>query len=110
MRFVVSLAALFLACAFGAARADEPASFALTVRGHQFEPAELTVPAGQKIELKVTNADSTPEEFESTDFRREKVVPAGATISVFVGPLRPGSYEFFGDFHPKTARGRVVAR
>ncbi|MEO8714779.1 MAG: cupredoxin domain-containing protein [Acetobacteraceae bacterium] len=110
MRLVIPLAALVLACAFGTARADEPASFALTVRGHQFLPAELTVPAGQRIELKVTNADSTPEEFESTDLRREKVVPAGSTVSVFVGPLHPGSYEFFGDFHPKTARGRLVAR
>lgn len=110
MRLVLLLAALVLACALGPAGAAEPESFALTVRGHQFQPAELAVPAGQKIELKVTNADPTPEEFESTDLRREKVVPAGSTISVFIGPLRPGSYEFFGDYNPKTARGRLVAR
>lgn len=94
----------------GAVRAAEPASVALTISDHQFQPAELQVPAGQKVELKVTNADPTPEEFESTDLRREKVVPAGATVSVFVGPLRAGTYGFFGDYHPKTARGRLVAR
>jgi plastocyanin len=93
----------------GSAHAADPV-FNLTIRNHRFEPEQLDVPAGQKIELRVANADATAEELESGELRRQKVVDAGQTISVFVGPLRPGTYEFFGDFNPKTARGRVVAK
>jgi len=57
----------------------------------------------------VHNDNATPSEFESTQFHREKVVPPGQEITVFVGPLDPGSYEFFDDFHPET-RGHLVAK
>jgi Cupredoxin-like domain len=92
-----------------AARADE-APAQLTIRDHQFEPVELQIPANTKVKLIVRNADPTPEEFESFELRREKVVPGGQEILIYVGPLAPGSYEFFGDFHPQTARGHLVAK
>ena len=28
---------------------------------------------------------------------------------VYIGPLDPGRYPFFGDFHEKTARGAIIA-
>lgn len=93
----------------GVAWADDSA-VELTMRNHQFEPAELQVPANVKMKLVIKNADPTPEEFESVPLRREKVVPGGQTVIVYVGPLAPGTYEFFGDFHPETARGRLVAK
>jgi Cupredoxin-like domain len=68
------------------------------------------VPAGQKIVLHVINRDSSAEEFESSDLHREKIVTGGARITVYLGPLSPGSYVFFGDFHPHTARGHIVAK
>jgi hypothetical protein len=105
---IIAAALLSIAPLFGAA-ADTP-SFSLTIRNHRFEPAELVVPADQKIELRVINQDPTPEEFESSELHREKVVPGGKQISVFIGPLKPGSYEFFGDFNPATARGHIVAK
>jgi plastocyanin len=89
--------------------AQEPA-YTLTIKDHRFEPSELEVPAGQKIALTVKNDDKTPEEFESTELRREKVVPGGGQVTVYIGPLKPGRYEFFGDFNPKTARGHIVAK
>ncbi len=104
------LAALTLGTAFvGTALAQTPI-FELVIRNHQFEPTELTVPAGQKIELHVKNADATPEEFESASLRREKIVTGGQVATIYIGPLAPGRYEFFGDFNPKTARGFVVAQ
>jgi len=109
LQLTVSLAALTLWGAISIAAAAPP-PYALTIRNHRFEPEQLTVPAGEKIELHVKNADTTPEEFESTDLRREKVVPAGEEVVVYVGPLRPGTYEFFGDFNPKTARGHLIAQ
>lgn len=82
--------------------------FSLTIRNHQYEPTEITVPAGEKVKLLVNNADDTPEEFESFDLNREKVVAPGSQIQVIIGPLSSGRYEFFGDFHPDTARGHIV--
>lgn len=84
--------------------------YALTIRNHRFEPAELFIPANQKVELHVTNADATPEEFEAASLHREKVIPAGQTLTIYVGPVAPGRYEFFGDFNPDTARGALFAK
>ncbi len=91
------------------ALAADPATLAISIRDHQFVPAELPVPAGVKVELSVRNEQAVPAEFESTSLHREKVVPPGTAVSVFIGPLPAGSYEFFDDFHPAT-RGTVVAR
>jgi hypothetical protein len=68
------------------------------------------VPAGQKLRLVVENQDPTPEEFESYALNREKVVPGHGRIVVYVGPLEPGMYEFFGEFNMAAARGRLIAR
>jgi hypothetical protein len=85
-------------------------TYALTIKGGQFEPREIVIPAKQKISLIVENLDATPSEFESTDLGREKVVAPGARVTVFIGPLRAGRYEFFDDFKPDTPHGYIVAR
>lgn len=89
--------------------ADQP-EFRLVLKDHVFTPTELEVPAGQKIRLIVENQDPTPEEFESYELNRERIVPANDSITVYVGPLEPGRYEFFGEFNMDTARGWLVAR
>lgn len=91
------------------ATAQEPA-FTLVIKDHRFEPERLLVPAGKKIKLLVRNLDATPEEFESHDLKREKVVPAKSDVTIMIGPLKPGTYGFFGDFHPGTAKGSIVAK
>ena len=82
----------------------------LVIREHKFEPAELNVPAGQKFKLLIENQDATPEEFESNELNREKVVVGKGTITVFLGPLDAGRYPFFGDFHQETAQGVLIAK
>jgi plastocyanin len=82
--------------------------YKLTLQDHQFKPAELSITAGQKVKVFVENKDSSPEEFESYELNREKIVPAGGKITVFLGPLKPGRYKFFGEFHKDTAQGTVV--
>ena len=82
----------------------------LVIANHKFEPAELTVPTGQKIKLLVENKDATPEEFESNELNREKIVVGNGTITVFLGPLDAGRYPFFGDFHQETAQGVLIAK
>ena len=81
----------------------------LVIKNHKFEPAEVKVPAGQRVKLTVHNQDPTPEEFESHSLNREKVIAAGAKVVIFIGPLKPGKYEFYGEYHEATAKGVVLA-
>lgn len=99
-------AALLAFCVSVPAIAD-PGPVSITLREHAFVPAEVKVPAGAKVELSIRNDQAMPAEFESSSLNREKVVSPGAAISVYVGPLSPGRYEFFDDFHPAT-RGFIV--
>jgi hypothetical protein len=82
----------------------------LEFRQHRFEPNRVEVPAHVKFRLTVRNTDDTADEFESVDLNREKLVAPGQTITVFLGPLEPGEYKFFGDFHQDTAQGVIVAK
>jgi Cupredoxin-like domain len=104
-RWPLALLPLLLA---GTALADNPTA-SLSISNGKFEPHELTVPAGQKVELHIHNGDQKPAEFESDSLHREKVVLPGKDIVVYVGPLRAGSYDFFDDFNPSN-RGVLVAK
>lgn len=88
----------------------ELAEYRLVIKDHRFEPANVVIPAGRKIKLVIENLDSTPEEFESHQLNREKIVPARGKVSVFLGPLDPGTYPFFGEFNPKTATGNIIVK
>jgi plastocyanin len=88
--------------------AAEPEAL-LIIKNHRFEPAELKVPAGQRVKLVVHNQDSTAEEFESHDLNREKVVPPRAKAAIFIGPLKAGRYTFTGEYNEATAKGVVIA-
>ncbi len=81
----------------------------LIIKDHKFEPAQVKVPAGKKVKLIVHNQDGTPEEFESHQLNREKVIAPGAKAVLFIGPLKPGKYEFIGEYNEATAKGVVVA-
>jgi plastocyanin len=110
-RFAVLCAAALVSFGLSAPSAcAEGTEFKIVIKDHRFTPTELTVPAGQKIRLVVENQDPTPEEFESYALNREKIVPGNGRIVVFVGPLKPGKYEYFGEFNMATARGWLVAR
>ena len=104
-----SLVACLVLWGIGALHAEET-TVLLTIRNHKFEPAEIVIPAGQKVKVVIENQDSTPEEFESYELNREKVVPAKGSVVIFVGPLKPGRYPFFGDFNRDSAKGVLVAK
>ena len=84
--------------------------FKIEIRNHLFMPSEIVIPANTKVKLLVTNSDPTPEEFESYELNREKVIMGERTAIIFIGPLLPGEYPFFGEFHPHTAQGKVIAQ
>jgi plastocyanin len=103
-----SIAALVLLTLVSAAALAADPEQVLVIKGHRFEPAEFKVPAGKRIKLIVHNQDATPEEFESKSLSREKLIPAGAKATIFVGPLKAGRYDFVGEYNEATAKGAIV--
>ncbi len=87
----------------------KPPLIEVVIKNHVFSPAEVVIPANQKVKLLVKNQDPTPEEFESYELNREKIIPGNSKTIIFIGPLQPGVYPFFGEFNPKTAQGLVKA-
>lgn len=81
----------------------------IVIKDHRFVPAEVKVPAGQKVKLVIDNQDATPEEFESHELNREKVIAPKSKGTVFIGPLKAGRYPFIGEFNESTAKGVIVA-
>jgi cupredoxin-like protein len=92
----------------GAAMAQETA-IQITVKGHSFQPSQLSGPANASIVLHVKNLDAAAMEFESVSLRVEKVIAANSEGVIRLRPLAAGRYEFFDDFHQQT-RGALVVR
>ena len=90
------------------ALAKEKPEFTIIIKDHRFDPEVLHVPAGVKIKLIVINEDPTPEEFESYELNREKII-GGRKATIYIGPLKPGEYAFFGEFNMDTALGIIIA-
>jgi hypothetical protein len=109
-RWVVVLTGLSFGLLGAATLAADIPEFRLVIEQHRFTPVVLEIPAGKKVRVVVENRDATPEEFESYDLNREKIVTGKSSIVVFIGPLKAGSYEYFGDFNPQSARGHIVAK
>ncbi len=109
-RLALPLAALAVIVSPVTPRAAEPAPIEVTIKDHRFEPAEITVPAGQAVRLHVRNLDASAEEFDSPALKVEKVIAANGAAIVHLRPLKPGRYAFTGEYHEDTARGTVVAQ
>ena len=107
MRRTVLSAALLLGLTAGTASAADPVTIEIKDQG--FLPQEISVPVGVKVEVRVHNDDALPAEFESYDLSREIVVPAHGQVKVFIGPLDPGRYRFFNDFHQQSEGWVVVS-
>jgi plastocyanin len=107
----VSLFALVAAVlVLGATPALATKIFEIHIKDHRFHPDVVEVPAGEKTKLVIYNDGDDAEEFESAVLNREKIVRPGRKITIFLPPLSPGEYSFFGEFHPETAQGKVIAK
>jgi hypothetical protein len=103
---ILSLALL----TFGTAALADDATLVLELKDHKFSPADPTVPANTRIKVTVKNLDATPAEFESQDFDAEKVVPGGGQITVNIGPLDPGTYDFYDEYHQQESTTQLTAQ
>lgn len=114
-RFITAVCAvlgalLLMAVAPAQAQAPDMPTVNLVIRAGRFVPATLEVPANTKFRLIIKNEGPGAEEFESVELRKEKVLAPGVTSFLIFQPLKPGSYKFFGEFHPETAQGQMVAK
>ena len=83
-------------------------SYFLLLKNHTFTPNELIIPANTKVKIIIENVDDTAEEFDSFDLNRERMIFAKRKSTIFVGPLPPGKYEYFGEYHPNLAKGYIT--
>jgi len=87
----------------------ENLQFIISIKNHQFVPNVVTVPTNKSFKLVVKNEDKTIEEFESDDLKKEKIIYGNKEAIFNISPLNVGEYKFYGDFHQKTAQGKIVA-
>ena len=102
-------AAVALMLMAGGSYAGDAVEVSIIIKDHKFEPSTLKVPAGKPFVLKVDNQDAAAEEFECKKLNIEKLIAANSTGIVRVRALKPGTYEFVGEFHEDTAKGTMVA-
>ena len=105
MNLISTLAAATLALAPVSALAGP---VVLVLSNHHFETPQIVAPAGERIRIELRNQDSSADEFDSSDLKvEEDVTPHGVTV-FDIGPLKPGTYHFMGEAHPKTAQGVII--
>jgi len=109
VRKIAIAAAVVTSCAFAAplSRADGGTTFEVSVKDHQFQPAEFKAAAGVEIVFKVKNLGTEPVEFESEPLQFETIVKPNAEIVVKVKPQQRGRYVFFDDLHQET-KGTLI--
>lgn len=100
----------FLCLFYTAPCLSQVPEFVIEIKDHLFSPAEIEIPANTKVKLIIHNRDATSEEFESYQLNREKIIMGERKAVIFIGPLAPGNYPFFGEFNPKTAQGLVIVK
>ena len=75
----------------------------------RFKPAKVAVSTGEPLVIRIVNRSHERIEFESFKLHREKVIGPGETIVVRLPALKPGTYDFFDDFHEAVPDGEIVA-
>lgn len=102
---------LIFLCSFSAfAQDDSKKEFIVQIKDHKFVPDKIEVKANNEFKLIIENLDKTIEEFESDDLKKEKLVGAGKKVIINVQALKAGEYKFYGDFHQKTAQGKIIVK
>jgi plastocyanin len=93
---------------FSGLAAAELSVYELSIKDHRFQPDTIEIPVGTKVKLLVKNQDASPEEFESHELNREKIIAGNSEATIYIGPLDPGEYGFFGEFNEATAQGKII--
>ncbi|HEY2986502.1 MAG TPA: cupredoxin domain-containing protein [Candidatus Binatia bacterium] len=108
--FVFNLLLLLMAGGAVMAAPAEETVVELRFENRRFMPQTLNVPANRPFKIRIVNSSKEAIEFESFKINREKVVGPGETVTVNVPALKPGSYDFYDDFHRDVPEGTIVAK
>jgi plastocyanin len=76
-----------------------------------WRPEHLLVAAGQKVTLKVANADYMQHNFTFKAAKVAKNLPVDATTTIeLTAPTKPGLYRFYCKYHLQMMEGAVTVR
>jgi plastocyanin len=76
-----------------------------------WKPEHLLVAAGQKVTLKVANADYMQHNFTFKEAKVAKNLPVDATTTIeLTAPGKPGLYRFYCKYHLQMMEGAVTVR
>ncbi len=76
-----------------------------------WKPEHVLVAAGQKITLKVANADYMQHNFTFKPAKVAKNLPVDATTTIeLTAPAKPGVYTFFCKYHLQMMEGALTVR
>lgn len=109
LKNLIIIGMAIVSCSIRAAQMTD-LSFMIEFKDHHFFPQNLAVPAGRPIRIKVVNSSRETIEFESFSLNRERAIKPGESIIVRIPALRPGTYDFFDDFHQDVPEGAIVSK
>ena len=91
----------------GAASGGEGGGGSVTLTAAEFawDPDTLTASAGSSIEL--VNEDDAKHNLTIEDAGVDEDVDGGASVTVDLGDVEAGSYEFVCEYHPDTMTGTL---
>lgn len=110
MKYAIIFLMVFVLAGAKQVMADDEPVFKMTIKDHQFQPSTLHVPADAKVKVLIKNLGPEQEGFNSFDLARDKTVPEGEEVTVYLGPLDPGNYKFWSRNHRETMKGQVVVK
>jgi hypothetical protein len=107
--FVGVLAACAAFAGLEARAAEEPV-FQIEMKDGVIVPSRIEVPAKTRFKIVVRNTGKMPAEFESTELRKEVVIPPGGEAPMIIRTLDAGEYKFFDDFQPDAPPALLIAK
>jgi|SRR5271166_6103051 len=110
MKRVAPILAVLCLCAPSTGRAGDEPVFQIEMNDGVITPSRIEVPAKTKFRIIVKNTGKMPAEFESTELRKEVVVPAGGEAPLIIRTLDAGEYKFFDDFQPDAPPALLIAK
>jgi plastocyanin len=84
---------------------DGASTTTLTAAEFAWDPGTLTAPAGGSIE--VVNEDDAEHNITIADAGVDEDVAAGEAVTVDLGDVEAGSYDFVCEYHPDTMTGTL---
>lgn len=106
---LLTVSALAATLMFAAPALADAAGIEVHLKNHRFTPSTIKVKANQPSVIILYNDDATPDEFDSSSLKIEKVVPGHGKGTIRVRPLAKGKYPFMGEYNAATAQGVVIA-